>query len=187
MKWTNLTVIVLLAVLFTACDKEEDIEPSFTKTGLPVTSTQAVPSLPTPGSGTLDISYTPSAKTMTYTVSWSNLTDSVIAIRINGPSVEGYVSPNLAFTGANPTSPLTTPHNVLQEIVGSATRALFGKTGSYSNTLYVDGVKIKESELLNNMYYITIHTKTIIPAPVTAPASLAYRWFGELRGQIIVR
>jgi len=186
MKWTKLTVFLLPAVLFAACDKD-DTEPAYIKTGIPVNSAQAVPALPTAGSGTLDIAYTPSAKAMTFTVSWSNLTDSVIAIRINGPSVAGYVSPNLAFTGASPTSPATTPHNVLQEIVGTATRALFPKTGSYSNTLFVDGVKIKESELVNNMYYLTIHTKTIIPPPATAPSSLAYRWFGEIRGQIIVR
>lgn len=184
MKLTKLTVLLLAVIILNSCDKSDTEYESGYSRQLPVTASQAVPSLPSPGTATLDVSYTPGAKAMAYTVTWNNLTDSVIAIRINGPSPRGYNAPNLTFTGANPTSPATTPHNVIQEVVASATKALFGKSGSYSNTLLVDGIKVKESDLLRGYYYLTIHTKTILPPPTPAPSNLAYRWFGELRGQI---
>jgi hypothetical protein len=44
---------------------------------------------------------------------------------------------------------------------------------------------VREEWLLARQYYVSIHTKTIIPN-VPAPANLAYRWIGEIRGQIIV-
>jgi len=186
MRLTKLTALLLFVLIFAACDKDDtEYETFYIRTGIPVTAAQNVPNLPTAGSGTIDINYNPSAKTMTYTVNWSNLTDSVIAIRICGPSPAGYNSPNLAFTGANPTSPATTPHNVLQETVGTAAKSLYGKTGSYSGSFFLDGVKLKPSELLQGLYYVTIHTKTILPSPYTPPTSLAYRWIGEIRGQII--
>ena len=186
MKSAKLTALLFI-IAFAACNDDlTKSEMSYANTGLPITASQNVPNLPTPGSGTLDVEYTPVTKTLNYKITWSNLTDSVIAIRINGPAFVGFNSPNLAFTGANPTSPNTTPHAVIQEFVGTATKALYPKSGSFSGSLLVDGVRVKEELLLSRQYYVTIHTKTIIPnAP--APSNLAYRWIGEIRGQIIVQ
>ena len=186
MKFAKLTASLFILAL-AACDKDStNSEKSFVKTGLSVTAAQSIPSLPTAGSGTLDLEYTPVNKTLNYKLTWTNLTDSVIAIRINGPAPSGANSINVAFTGASPTSPGTTPHTVIQEFVGTATKSLYPKSGSLTGTLFIDGVKVKEELLLAGLYYFTIHTKTIIPPPVTAPSNLAYRWFGELRAQIIV-
>ena len=188
MKFVKLTAFFFLFILaFAACDEGlSKSETSRVQTGIPVTAAQNVPSLPTPGSGTLDLEYTPVNKILNYTITWSNLTDSVIAIRINGPSPKGYNSVNTAFTGANPTAPATTPHVVVQEFLGTSTKALYAKSGSYSGTLLIDGVKVKEELLLAGLYYFTIHTKTIIPSPATPPTSLAYRWIGEIRAQIVL-
>ncbi len=184
MRILKLTAVLFVLLIFAGCLKNDFT--IYVKNGLPVTAAQGIPSLPTGGSGTVDISYNPYSKILDYTLKWSNLTDSVIAVRICGPAPAGYNSPNLTFNPAPASllSPSTTPHNVLQEFVGTSTKALYAKSGSYSGSLLVDGVKIKEEELLNNSYYFTIHTKTITPG--SPPASLVYRWFGEIRGQIIV-
>jgi hypothetical protein len=186
MRLSTLTALFCFIAL-AACNKDlTERETTIVKT-LPVTSKQNIPELPTAGSGEVSIDYTPVNKAVNYKITWSNLTDSVIAIRINGPSPAGYNSVNPAFTGASPTSPSTTPHVVVQEFVGTAIKSLYAKSGSFSNTLLIDGVKVKEDLLNEGYYYFTIHTKTTIPAPATPPTSLFYRWIGEIRGQLIVK
>jgi len=186
MRLPKLTAIFFTMIL-AACNKDTTYRETTIVKTLPVTTAQNVPSLPTAGSGDVSIDYTPANKAVNYKISWSNLTDSVIAIRICGPSPAGYNSINPAFTGANPTSPSTTPHVVLQEFVGTATKALYAKNGSFTSSFPIDGVKVSEELLNAGYYYFTIHTKTIIPPPATAPASLAYRWFGEIRGQLTIK
>lgn len=191
MRFPKLTAFLFIIVLI-SCGKDNlsKKETSYVKTGLPVTASQSIPALPTAGTGTLDLEYTPVNKTLNYKLSWSGLTDSVIAIRINGPAPAGSNSLNLAFNPppASLTSPSTTPHLVVQEFVAAnTTKALYGKSGSLTGTLYIDGVKVTEELLLENLYYFTIHTKTTLPSPATPPASLVYRWVGELRGQITLQ
>ena len=190
MRLLKLTAL-FCSIVLAACDKDQtERETTIVKT-LPVTSTQNVPVLPTSGSGEVSFDYTPVNKVVNYKITWSNLTDSVIAIRINGPSPAGYNSVNLAFTGANPTYVTTTPHVVVQEFTAftstNQTKALYGKSGSFTNTLFIDGVKVTEDLLKEGLYYFTIHTKTTIPSPAVPPASLAYRWIGEIRGQLIIK
>lgn len=177
--------IMLASTLFafTSCEKEES-QIEFSANDLPVTAAQTAPAVPSPGTGKMSVYYNKGIKVLNYTVNWSGLTDSVIALRICGPADPGYYSINPAFTGANPTAFTTTPHLVIQEFTGSAPRALQPGTGTFTGTLSIDGVRVKEEDLLNNRLYFTIHTKTIIPPPAPAPANLTYRWFGELRGQI---
>jgi hypothetical protein len=191
MRFPKLTAFIFILAL-ASCDKSpSDREKSYSKTGVAVTAAQSIPALPTSGSGTLDIEFTPVAKTLNYKITWSNLTDSVLALRINGPSPAGYNSINTSFTGANPTYATTTPHLVVQEFTAATTanqtKSLYGKNGSFSGSLFIDGVKVKEEMLMEGLYYFTIHTKTTIPAPATPPTSLAYRWIGELRAQIIIK
>ncbi|MES1225442.1 MAG: CHRD domain-containing protein [Bacteroidota bacterium] len=63
---------------------------------------------------------------------------------------------------------------VVQTILGgTANPTLFpANNGKYSGTLLVDGVVVKEADLLNGLYYMNIHT----PSP--------YYPSGEIRGQI---
>ena len=192
MKSAKLTAFILVLALAACNDDLTKKEMSYSNTGLPITASQNVPNLPTAASGTLDVEYTPVNKTLNYKITWANLTDSVLAIRINGPAAIGFNSVNLAF---NPSpsallNAVTTPHAVLQEFTGATTAApfksLYGKSGSYTGSLFVDGVKVKEELLLSRQYYVTIHTKTIVP-PGTSVANLVYRWIGEIRGQIVVQ
>ncbi len=185
MRLLKLTALFCFLIL-SACNKDQTERETTVAKTLPVTAAQNIPSLPTTGSGEVSIDYTPVNKVVNYKISWSNLTDSVIAIRICGPSPAGYNSINPAFTGANPTSPSTTPHIVVQEFVGTSTKALYAKSGSLTGSLFIDGVKITEDLLKGGNYYFTIHTKTMIPAPATPPSSLAYRWIGEIRGQLTI-
>ena len=192
MKFPRLAAFIFILAI-AGCDKEPDsTQRSYSKTGVPLTAASAIPSLPTTGSGTLDFEYTPVNKSLNYKLTWSNLTDSVIAIRVNGPAPAGYnavnttFSPPATYSSSFANNPATTPHAVLQEFVGTATKALHGKNGSFSGNLFVDGVKIRDDLLREGMYYFTIHTKTIVP-PGTSYANYVYRWFGELRAQIVTQ
>lgn len=193
MRFPKLTAFIFILAL-ASCDKDlSEREKSYSKTGIAVTAAQSIPTLPTTGSGTLNIEYTPVTKTLNYKLTWSNLTDSVLAIRINGPSPAGYNSVNTSFSVASGDSAFatTTPHVVVQEFVvansGSTnrTKALYAKSGSYSGSLLIDGVKVTEERLTEGLYYFTIHTKTLTPS--TGAAKYVYRWVGELRAQITIK
>lgn len=192
MKLTQLTALALLCFVlsasFSSCEKdsEKDKMYAYSKSDIPITGAQIAPSpSPTSGLGTLSVSYDKRGKLLNYTINWSGLSDSVVAIRINGPAPVGFSALNAAFTGANPTLYTTTPYIVLQQFTGATTapfKPLYPSMGSYTNVLQVDDVKVKEQDLLNGLYYVTIHTKTILP--IAAPGSFLYRWFGEIRAQI---
>lgn len=189
MKLFQLTALATLCLgLITglsSCEKdsEKDKVNRYEKSDIAVTGAQVAPNgTPTTGLGKLDVRYDKRNRQLHYSVNWSGLSDSVIAIRVCGPAPIGFPSLNPAFTGANATLPSTTPYFVIQEVVQSGTRALYPSAGNYSGTIIVDEIRAKEMELLNGYYYVTIHTKTILP--VAAPGNLYYRWFGEVRGQI---
>lgn len=193
MRSPKLTAFIFILAL-ASCDKDlSEREKSYSRTGIAVTASQSIPALPTAGSGTLDLEYTPVTKTLNYKITWSNLTDSVLALRINGPSPAGYNSINPSFKPASTDSVFatTTPHVVVQEFVVASsgttnrTKSLYAKSGSYSGALLIDGVKVKEEMLLEGLYYFTIHTKTTIPVP--GATSYAYRWIGEIRTQITIK
>ncbi len=193
MKFFQLTALAIvcsgLSLGFSSCQKDDQKDQTniYQKSNIPVTGAQVAPAgTPTAGIGALSVSYDKRQKLLKYTISWSGLSDSVVALRINGPAPIGYPSLNPAFTGASPTLYTTSPYVNLQMFAGGTTapfRPLYANTGSYTGTLAVDGVKVKEQDLLNGLYFITIHTKTILPG--TAPDNLYYRWFGEIRGQIV--
>lgn len=193
MKWFSLTALTTICLgLITglsSCEKdsEKDKVNLYQKSDIPMTGAQVAPNgTPSAGLGQLSVSYDRRAKQLNYSFSWSGLSDSVVAIRVNGPAPIGYPAVNPAFTGANPTSYATTPYVVLQQFTGQTSapfRPLYPSSGSYSGTLQVDNVKVREQDLLNGLYYITIHTKTILP--VASPGNLYYRRFGEIRGQIV--
>ncbi len=192
MKFARLAAYASLSIALlgslASCEREEDETSAnvFQKTDIPATGAQIRPTAsPSTGSGKLTASYDKRNQTLSYTINWTGLSDSVIAIRITGPAPTGYNAVNPAFTGANPTAFATTPYTSLQTFTGTGVKPLYPSTGSFTGTLLVDGVKVKEQDLLNGLYYITVHTKTTLPVP--APGSFLYRWFGEIRAQIVLK
>ncbi len=176
--------VIALAGL-SSCEKESEKQKVnlYMKDDIVLTGAQIKPTpSPSAGLGKISVSYDKRNKVLNYLITWSGLSDSVIAIRINGPAPYGFNSVNPAFTGANPNSFTTTPYLVLQQFTGTAPKALYGSNGSYTGTLAVDGVKVKEQDLLNGYYYVTLHTKTMLP--VVFPGNFLFRWLGEIRAQI---
>src|SRR5207248_8733536 len=85
--------------------------------------------------------------TLSYTLTWSGLsgppfnvnTTTAPAIAVFGPADPGFLSPSAP----------------LQVVTTGFTAAT---SGTYKGTLYVDNVVVKETDLLNNKFYITIRT-----------------------------
>jgi hypothetical protein len=109
-----------------------------TKNGIALTGTQEVPAVDPSGSGTLDVSYDKSTKTLTYTAKWSGMTDSVTMMHFHGPAAKG--------ANAGVVYPI---HEFTPGTSGTA-------TGSFK----LDDQKMKESDLLSGKWYFNIHTKT---------------------------
>lgn len=137
--------------LITSCEEETMTNPDILiVNGIDITGGQEVPPVSTRGAGNLDVRYDKSNKQLSLTFAWGNLSDSVTGIHIHGPALPGAAGP------------------VLLPFTNFPKRA----NGAHTETFTVNGVKLKEPELLNGEYYINIHTKTY-------PA-------GEIRGQIVV-
>lgn len=163
MKLIKLTVFVSLLLssmtLFTSCepDAEQKKTTDFQKTGIIMSSAQEVPANSSTALGTMDVFYTRETRILSYSVNWTGLTGPVTNMHIHGLAGPGFNAP------------------VLQNIITAsngifAPGSSFGATGKVSATLLVDGVYIKEADLLNGNFYINIHT-TANPG-------------GEIRGQI---
>lgn len=189
MRLSRLTVLALVSIAllagFASCEKdsEKDKVNLYTKSDIPMTGAQIAPSpSPSTGTGKLSVTYDKRGKVLNYTLSWTGLSDSVIAIRLNGPAPAGFSALDPTFTGANPTAYATSPYKVIQIFTGTAPKAMLPSTGSYTGSVNIDDVKVREQDLLNYLYYFTVHTKTTLPVP--APGSFLYRWFGEIRGQV---
>jgi hypothetical protein len=139
-------LIGLLSVVLTSCSKDEEVP--FSKSGIAMTGAQEVPAVTTTGSGSLDVVYSRAARTLYYKVTWTGLSGNATGMHIHG----------IAGSGANA--------GVFQAFSGFTAAA----SGTFSGSLYIDGIAIKEEDLLNGRYYVNIHTATF-------PG-------GEVRGQI---
>lgn len=157
----RLSFIAVSALLMTASCKKSEEAVTYIGNGLLLNSNQVVPAPANPSTagGTLNATYDKNNRTLSYSVTWSNTNDSVTAIRLHGPAEVGYAGPILqAF--ANSVTAQTTP----------ARR----KSGSFSGSVSVDNLVVKEEDLLNDLYYVAVYTKASGAAP-------------ELRGQVRVR
>jgi hypothetical protein len=167
-----LTVLFSSALFFFSCEKTNSADSTgiMTTTDSLVTRSQVivpptVPLPPSPGSGTIKGSYDKSTKLFTYTVTWNNLSDSAIAVHIHGLAERG----TLAIAPYPMVSPFVGA--IIQNFTTGVPRR---RSGSFSSTLYMDGIVLKENDLLEGKYYVDVHTK---PAPFSAT--------GEIRGQIV--
>ena len=176
----------MASVLLIACKKDEG--KVYSKTGSPMTGAQVVPantvSSTTTASGSVDASYDQKTRILSYTVKWTGLTAKPVAtvtsssatgsvpiqagLYIHGPADPGFVAPPISTT-TNP------PLLYIQAPVSTSTN--LQTAGSFSGTLFVDGIKVKEEDVLDNKLYVVLRTST-----TTQPATS-----GEIRGQIMVR
>jgi hypothetical protein len=111
--------------------------------------TQEVPMRETEGCGSIDLVYDKTSKILTYTVYWKNLTGIPTGSHIHGEAPRGVNAP--------------IKHDFTEPLPKTT-------SGSFTNSVVVDEVAVKEADLLKGLYYINIHTPTY-------PG-------GEIRGQL---
>jgi len=154
MRFPKLTALLLslpLFILISCSDDTEDVERDNIYYGtISMTGAQETPPVTTAATGTIDANYNRLTKTLSYSIVFSGLVDSAVAAHVHGLGETGILAP------------------VVQTFANFPRR----KAGSYSGSLLVDGVKITETDLLANRYYINIHSKTY--------------GNGEIRGQLIL-
>jgi hypothetical protein len=168
MKLIKLTVLASLILssmaLLSSCEPDAELKKitDFSKSGIVLSGAQEVPANASAALGSMDVFYTRETRTLTYTVNWTGLTDSVLLMHIHGLAPTGYAA------GVTQSIVATSNSIFPQKTSGKFT---FAKTGKLSGTLLVDGVAVKEVDLLNGLYYMNIHTNTYTG--------------GEIRGQIV--
>ncbi len=129
--------------------KDDDDNCVKIKNGIALTGAQEVPPKETDAHGTAKISYNKCDKVLTYTISWTHLTGEPIGSHIHGTAPKGVNAPiKHDFTTLIPKT----------------------TSGTFTNSVNVDGIAIKEDSLLAGYYYFNIHTPKF-------PG-------GEIRGQI---
>ena len=150
-KLTALLLSLPVFILLSCKDDTEEVERENIYYGtITMTGAQETPPITSPATGTINANYNRFTKTLSYTVTFSGLVDSAVAAHIHGLGEPGVLAP------------------VLQTFSPFPRR----KEGSYSGTLFIDGVKFTEEYLLGGRYYINIHSKTF--------------GNGEIRGQLIL-
>jgi len=139
---------VAAILLFSSCSQDLDTT-ILSRTALPIEGAQEVPAKNTAANGTLDFAYNKNTKTLSYTVKWNSLTGPIVGFHIHGVASKGFNAP------------------IVQNFSGYST----AQTGTFTGTFFVDGIAVKEEDLLRGAYYVNIHT-SLNPG-------------GEIRGQIV--
>lgn len=171
-----LSLALSAVLLLSSCDKEDETNPQrdFSRnvptTDFLMSSSQVVPAGASTSSatGSIEGTYDRRSKLFNYTLRWTGLAGTIIAngIHLHGTAERGYIAPP---------SPLGPWANGIVQVVPVTITSSNNRTGVYSGQLYVDGVAVKESDLLSGKYYFDIHTNQ----NATVQAA------GEIRGQIL--
>jgi len=146
--------------LLSSCEPDAELKKitDFSKSGIVLSGAQEVPANASAALGSMDVFYTRETRTLTYTVNWTGLTGPVTVMHIHGLAPSGFA--------AGVVQNIITPSNGIFRPGPD-----YGATSKVSGTLLVDGVAVKEVDLLNGLYYMNIHTNTYTG--------------GEIRGQIV--
>ena len=132
--------VSIFSLLVVSCEKPFDRDENvFTKSEIPMTANQMVPANASGATGTLDVLYVRGEHTLSYTIKYSGLSGAPTGVFVYGPADAGFVSPVAPLQSITSGLPTTT-------------------SGTYKNSLYVDNVVVKETDLLNNKFYIVVRT-----------------------------
>ncbi|MEO8584283.1 MAG: CHRD domain-containing protein [Flavitalea sp.] len=107
------------------------------KKQLDLSASQEVPANTSKGKGTADVSYDKTSHMLTYTINYSGLTGAATMAHIHGTAPKG------ANAG------------VKRDLSGFIQKA---DSGSFTDSVMVDGNAIKEDSLMSGFYYFNIHT-----------------------------
>lgn len=143
-----LNALCLASLIFISCDKDNNDRDLVINNNIVINSAQEVPVTPSTATGKMTAQYDKDTKILSYTVTFSGLTGNATAAHIHGLGEPGFAAPVLQTFAGFPAAP----------------------QGTYSGSLFIDGVAIKEENLLNGRLYVNIHTAMHPP--------------GEIRGQI---
>lgn len=152
-KLTAFSLSFFAVVLSTvSCERstEENKIQLFSKTGIVLSGAQEIPATTSAALGTMDVLFNRETRILSFTIKWSGLTGNPTGIGIHGLAPVGY--------------PASTTAVQVFTITGLTA------IGTYTGSLLVDGIVIKEPDVLNGLYYVNIKT--------TANPN------GEIRGQI---
>lgn len=144
------SLFITLLVLVTSCEKDFEKDKGgvlYKKSEIPLTGAQSVPANNSTGLGQLSVTYSKGSKTLSYSFTWSGLRDTISGVALHGPSPSGYASAikqNFTAFGSD---------------LKANQRTYPYQGGSYSGFVAVDDQIIKEQEILNSLYYISIRTK----------------------------
>lgn len=141
--------MVTASLCLISCGKDHPDVRVVSRTGLLLSPGQEVPAKTAPSTGTADVSYNKDTKMLTYTLNWKDLTGVPTGAHIHGTARRG------VNAGVKHDFTSLIPKTV---------------SGTFSNSVMVDGVAIREDSLLRGAYYFNIHTE-LNPG-------------GEIRGQI---
>jgi hypothetical protein len=167
MKLVRLPALLCFMVLvFSACQRDDKDARIETNDNIPVTGAQEVPATNSAANGKMTASYNTETRMLNYTVQWSGLSGPVAAMHIHASADPGFNAPvvqNIIASGSvSSGATLFNPNP-----------AVFGASGSVSGRAFMDGIVLKEEELLGGKMYVNIHTAQF-------PG-------GEIRGQIVFK
>jgi CHRD domain len=141
--------VAMSSLILPSCQKDDHHKNVITRQNLPVSGLQEVPQRDTKAYGSLDVCYNKKTKLLTFRVKWTGLTGNPVGSHIHGEAAKGInAGVKFDFTAQLPKT----------------------TSGSFTGSVVVDEVAIKEAGLLAGLYYVNIHT----------PAFPG----GEIRGQI---
>jgi hypothetical protein len=161
-------VLLITSLAITSCEKPLEIDHNvYSNKGIPMNGAQVVPANSSTATGTLDVVYVKGEHTLTYKITWTGLSGppaagaasasfpgvTFPAIGVYGVADFGYMA--FPFPPQQPTGLSNFANGVAQTVSSGFTAAA---AGSYSGSLFVDNIAIKETDLLNGKYYIQVRT-----------------------------
>lgn len=151
LKLTAFSFLITSVILF-SCKQEDYLVPHiYENKNIVMSGDQEVPAVVTAATGNIQATYNQITKTLTYKITWSGLSSNAKLAHIHGTAEAGFVA---------------SPIHDISSLITKTT------AGSYSGSMFVDGIKIIEEQLLAGKYYFNIHSDNYTG--------------GEIRGQLIL-